>query len=732
VVYLGYLNQDALLQSERDFSACSLAAGAAGFSCGGSGTNATGRITNLTTGTVWTNGDNNGTARRFSNALDQYNFGPLNHYQRPDERYTAAFYANYDVTPQAKIYTEFNFMDDNSVAQIAPGGVFGSIATIRGDNPLLSASWRSALGLTSPDSTTDVVVQRRNVEGGGRQSEYRHTAYREVFGVKGEVAKWNYDVYGEAAKVIYSQVQQNYFLNQRIDNALDVVNVNGVAQCRSAVNGTDPACVPYNVWQLGQVTNQQLAYLQAPGMQRGSTQQSFYGATVSSDLGEYGVMAPGAKSGVGVVFGAERRTEKLDLLPDANVGSGSLSGSGGPTPSLSGKYTVNEYFMEARAPIIEGQNMADSLALSGSFRHSSYSTDQSTNTYGLGIDWAPVKEARIRGSYQSAIRAANVVELYQQQGLNLFDMNADPCGGPNPSATREQCARTGVTAAQYGNIQNSPAGQYNYLQGGNPTLNPEEAKTYTLGLVLTPTKDFSASIDYYDIKIDKAIGNVSPTTILNNCLTSGQFCALIQRDRLGTLWLLNTGFITATNQNLGTTKTSGFDFGMNHLYRFPDGYGRLTTNFIGTYLRELQYEPIPNLGKFDCVGLYGANKCGSPNPEWRHKLRFTWGTPWSVDASFTWRYIASVKVQESDSQTLLAGPYNAVEQKLGSQNYIDLAATWAATKQLTLLVGINNLLDKDPPITTQQGPSVFGNGNTFPGVYDALGRKVFANVTYKF
>jgi outer membrane receptor protein involved in Fe transport len=729
-VFFGYKDQQSLLQSERDYSACAIASVGSTWACLGSSTNAGGRVTNLANNQVWTNGAN-GVVRRYNNSTDSYNYGPTNYYQRPDERYSAAAYANYDITPNAKAYMEFNFTDDRSVAQVAPGGIFGNIATIRGDNPLLSQEWRTALGLNNPDDTADVVVQRRNVEGGGRQSDYRHTSYRQVIGVKGEVARWNYDLFAENAKVIYSQVQKNYFLNQSIDRALDVVNVNGQAVCRSAADGSDPNCVPYNVWAAGGVTADQLDYIQASGFQNGSTQQSFYGATLSGDLGDYGWRLPGAKSGVGVVFGMERRTEKLDLDTDLATSTGSLSGSGGPTPPISGKYTVNEFYGEMRVPILEGVNMAEDLSVSGSYRRSNYSTSVSTNTYGLGVDWAPTRTARLRGSYQSAVRAPNLVELYQAQGNNLFDADSDPCAGANPTATLEQCARTGVTAAQYGNIQDSPAGQYNYLQGGNPNLKPEEAKTYTIGLVLTPSRDMSATIDYYNIKIDKTISAIDPTTTLRECLQNGAFCDLIQRDQLGTLWLLDSGRVIATQQNLGGTRTSGVDLGFAYNHKLS-GYGSLGINFIGTYLLELETEEITGLGKYDCVGLYGANKCGSPNPEWRHKLRGTWTTPWNWDLSLTWRYLDAVKLQNTDSNPLLAGAYNENEKELSAQNYLDLAAAWNVTKAFTLRGGINNLLDRDPPLTGQQGPSVFGNGNTFPGTYDALGRKIFVNATYKF
>ena len=69
---------------------------------------------------------------------------------------------------------------------------------------------------------------------------------------------------------------------------------------------------------------------------------------------------------------------------------------------------------------------------------------------------------------------------------------------------------------------------------------------------------------------------------------------------------------------------------------------------------------------------------------------------------------------------------------------VEVATMWTGgfPEPLTfsLRAGVNNLLDKDPPIVSNgvAGPSIFGNGNTFPQVYDALGRLVFMNLTMKF
>ena len=750
-VYFGYKKEDALLQSERDFSACSLNAGNAPgstgvplgqtragiFSCGGSSTSASGRFFTNVGGGSFTTADAAGNSRVFSGSLDQYNFGPANHFQRPSERYSANVYANYDLFDFAKVYSEFSFTDYNSVAQIAPGGLFGVTYNVSADNPLLTPSWRTNIfGVPNPPAGTapeEVTLLRRNVEGGGRQSDFRNTSYRTVLGSKGEIGNWSYDVFMQTSKVVYQQTEKNYFSTTRGQRALDVVNVNGVAVCRSVVDGSDPACVPYNPYRLGGVTPAQLAYLATPGLRSGSTQQMIQGGTLAADLGAYGLKLPAAKSGIGVAFGVERRTEKLNLITDAATQSGDLSGSGGPTPGLTGKFTVEDIFTEVRVPIIEGKPLAELLSVTASYRNSDYSTGIKTNTYGAGIEWAPIKTLRARGSYQEAVRAANLIELFTAQGNNLFDMDFDPCG-PSKTATAAQCARTGVTAAQYGSaVLDSPAGQYNFLQGGNEKLAPEKAKSSTVGLVFTPLNNLSASVDFFNIKVDNTISIILPATTLNQCLLTGSatFCSLITRDNRGTLWLNDAGRIVGTNVNIGGTATSGFDLALNYTMKLNNGWGQLGLNVQATMLKKLENEEIKGLGKYDCVGLYG-NKCGTPNPEWRNKTRLSWSSPWGVDLAMTWRYMGEVKLDTTSGNPLLTGTVLSVNEKLSARNYFDLAAAWQATKQITLRAGINNVLDKDPPISAVSGPSIFGNGNTFPQVYDSLGRRVFLTATAKF
>lgn len=734
-LYLGYKKDNALLQSRRDFSSCALGSTAAGgFNCAGSGTSFPGLF--FTDTGNFTIANPAGDLRPYVGATDAYNYGPLNYLQRPSDRYTFNATANYDINDSVTVYASLGAHNDHTIAQIAPSGLFGLDLSggnqLRFENPLLTPQFRTALGLMAPGDTADAFILRRNVEGGGRQADITNSSFRAQVGVKGDIGPWSYDVFGQSARVSYSETYRNELSRSRAFKAIDAVtDANGNTVCRSVVNGTDAFCVPYNIFSLGQVTPEALAYLQTPGLRGGYTTQKIVGGNISADLSDYGVKLPTSSQGVGVSFGVEQRTEELVLETDSQFSTGDLFGQGGPSLGNSGGYTVKEVFGEVRVPILENVPFADLLSVNASYRYSDFSTDQKANSYGVGFEWAPVKQAKLRGSYQRAVRAPNIIELFTPAGLSLYDNDADPCAGATPTATFAQCARTGVTQAQYGNIIDSPAGQYNQITGGNPNLKPETADSYTLGLVFEPMKNLSLTLDAFSIDLEDVISSVPPTTTLANCLATGDanFCNLIQRDNIGSLWAKESAFILANDQNLATRKTTGLDLGANYAMKVG-GMGTFGASFLGTWLRSYEQVDLPGDPMYDCVGLYGPT-CGTPMPEWRHKARVTWTTPWAVDLALTWRYMDEVLLDRTSSNPVLTGNVNAVDRTLEAQNYLDISGSFNISKNLVLSGGINNILDRDPPISAQVGAG-FGNGNTYPQVYDAMGRRVFVGLTAKF
>jgi outer membrane receptor protein involved in Fe transport len=767
-IYVGYRELDAITQDERDFSACALASGAAAFTCGGSGTTAPSHFLPQPREGFPNSGGNfivgaDGNLRNYVTATDAYNFAPTNYYQRPDERKIAGLFAHYDVSDKARAYTEFMFMDDRSLAQIAPSGLFlgSGVGTppffgdylINCANPFLNASMiqqfctDAGLGVNDDFLTN---IGRRNIEGGGRLADLRHTAFRTVLGFRGDITDtWQYDVAGQYGTTRYAQQYNNEFSLSRVSKALlAVTDANGNIVCRANadtdLSNDDPNCVPINIFSNQPIPQNALDYVQLPGFQDGSTIETIMSASVTGDLGRKGLVMPGASDGLGVAFGSEWRQEETDLRADAAFQTNDLLGQGAPTLDTSGRYDVFELFGEARLPILQDQPFAQSLSVEVGYRYSDYSLGFDTDTYKLGADWAPADSIRFRGSYQQAVRAPNLQELFLAGRVQL-NGTTDPCAGiigdddptDDPTATAEECARSGVTPAQYGQILANPAAQYNGFLAGNPNLDPESSDTVSFGFVFTPTflDGFSLAADIFNITVEDLIGQVGQDLTLNQCLTTGeaQFCDLIHRlPTNGSIWLGSAGFIEDPIINTGSLETTGMDLEANYRLALGETGGRLAFQLIGTYIDELLVEPISGSPvQYDCVGFHGPT-CGTPSPEWRHKLRATYTTPWNLDVSLSWRYIDEIQIDAASDDSDLTAAFPGTEARLGARSYLDLAAGYQWNK-MSFRLGINNLLDKDPPIVGQAVCiSTYCNGNTYPQVYDTLGRYVFAGLTADF
>lgn len=764
-VYIGYRHTDPVLQAARDFSACSLTSSGPSRVCGGSGTTFPTRFS-LPTGSVSVGPGGTLVPTSSLPANGLFNYAPLNYFQRPDDRYTGGAFAHYDINDHAKAYLEFQFMDDRTYAQIAPSGAFtgSGLATTNGipngawaincNNPYLSTAETTAFGCTGPTDVVNVTFGRRNVEGGDRTDDLGHTSFRTVLGVKGDINDaWSYDTYIQNGVTRFSEEYSNDVSKLHMANALQAVtNSAGQIICAANLTGNNaPGCVPWNIFQLGGVTPAALAYISVPGEEKGYTQEMIWEGDVTGDLGKYGVKLPSASSGLGLSFGVDWRQEKAQLLPDYEFISNDLAGQGSPTLPTYGAFTVWEAYTEARLPLIEDAPFAKSLDIEAGYRYSDYSLSfGGTNTWKLGLQWAPVSDVRFRAMYNVAVRAPNIQELYLQQRVEL-DGTSDPCASPvgvAPSASAAACANTGVTTAEYGHIVNNPANQYNGLEGGNPNLKPETADTTTLGLVFTPTflPSFNATLDYYDIKIKNVIGTYGANLIISSCLNSANplFCSLVNRApntgtaSSGSLWLGTLGFVTDGTLNLGQFQQQGVDLEMN--YRLDAGVvGKFDFNLNANYDLHFKTTPYVGSGTYDCAGYYGPSCAadGTVSPHIKSVLRINYSTPLpGLDFWAKWRLVGPVKVQNLSQNPLLAGPVDPIEG-IGNQvpgfNYLDLGASYQVTKKISARIGVNNVADKDPPIIQAfYGTAVLDSGNTYPQAYDWGGRYIFAQFTVDF
>jgi outer membrane receptor protein involved in Fe transport len=259
--------------------------------------------------------------------------------------------------------------------------------------------------------------------------------------------------------------------------------------------------------------------------------------------------------------------------------------------------------------------------------------------------------------------------------------------------------------------------------------------------------NFSASLDYFNIKLVDTIGAIGGDTIIQNCLSTGApvFCNAVHRDPNGSLFKTPDGFIKDTNVNFGSLTTRGLDAKVN--YRLPmDTLGSLLFNLEGTRLINLGTEPLTGGPAYDCAGYFGST-CGAPDVKWRHVFNTTWATPWSgFNVTARWRFLSGADSQQISPNAQLAGTALPLTQHIKPYSYFDLSTELSLYKMFKLQMGVNNALDKDPPIVASRAPgSPYGsdcpaitplqsscNGNTFPGTYDALGRFFFARVTAQF
>ena len=771
--YATYRRQRPVLQSTRDYSFCALQglrqplADSRGrlYNCGGSATNQNGTFFTAT-GTFEV-----GNGNQLVPGFTPFNFSPYNYFQRPDERYTFGAFADYEISSGFKPYLEAMFMDDRTDAQIAPSGTFFNTTGVNCDNPLLSAQQFDVLCNPANNfvftngqgvETGFAYIGRRNVEGGGRDDDIQHTAYRIVAGMRGDITRGiTYDGYYQYGRTLRNETYLNDFSITRFQRALDAVSVDANGNittpnapgstivCRSVATGLDPNCVPYNIFSQGGVTQAALAYIQTPGLQRGKVDEAIAHVDFTLSGADYGMKTPWAESGIGVNVGAEYRKQTLDLKVDTAFSSGDLSGQGGPTLPVAGQFDVRELFAEVQVPLVE-HNFIDLLQISAGYRYSDYKTQGidpftqlntknafSTKTYKLAGEFAPIKDIKFRAAYNRAVRAPNIIELFAPTGIALTG-TVDPCAGTTPTFTLAQCQLTGVTAAQYGNVRPNAANQYNGVLGGGSLLQPEKADTLTAGVVLQPRfiPGLAITADYFNIKIKNLIGAPSFAGIINQCVGIGSApdpaaCALIFRSPSGSL-TTGGGFILQTNQNfpgLGLA-TKGFDFSGSYSRRIGS-LGTLNASFVGTYLKKLG-DPTA-LG--NQVGRFAGT---TPSPKWRHKMRVGFAFPNGLGLSAQWRHFSHVACDAAVDQGCTQTSGGVVYPRPGNlllkkQDYFDLTMTAKITNKFNLRFGAQNIFDRDPPVAGGEViPAGFGNGNTYPQVYDSLGRYMFAGVTVDF
>jgi outer membrane receptor protein involved in Fe transport len=360
---------------------------------------------------------------------------------------------------------------------------------------------------------------------------------------------------------------------------------------------------------------------------------------------------------------------------------------------------------------------------------------------------------KLRGGYNRSIRAPNISELFLPVQEN-FPAATDPCSsatsnpfraGSNPDKAKVEalCVAQGIPAGSLGTYT-QPASQIKSFIGGDQTLKPETADGYSFGVVFQSESDsewlrsLNVSLDYYRIKIDDVINNLSTSSVIGRCFNqlnsnptfdpSNQFCQLFTRQTTGNLGI--TDVVTITD-NLSSWKGSGVDVNLNwgvplSVFGASERAGKLDFKLLMTHLLSRSQQET-NVDPFIERDGTISSTVGSSYPQNKGVLA-TFYTVGSWQFRYNLRYVDSLDVVNNDA-TLTAS--TGVKPAVPTYLYHDLTAKWAINDMFALTGGVTNIADKDPPVyTTSSGVGI--QANTDPSTYDVLGRRYFLNVTMKF
>ncbi len=800
VLSVGYQESDPVYQGDRDFSINNISSFSGTF--GGSGTAVPSRITgtrpiDAATGLPSTNpAVLNGGTRQIDPATGRavgtfalFNFNPYNIFQTPFRRYNMYAAARYEVNDHIELYTRGLFSKNTVSTIIAPSGSFGSSVTVNLNNPYLPAQLRNqfcafntstpasglytplytpatcaaaatATGTADPNyRTVTFNLSRRFVENGPRLSDFSTTIFDYRLGARGAINDHiNYDIAGAYGESENRQTLGGYVLTSRVRQAL---LANNTTSCITNTNG----CVPINVFgAAGTISPAGAAFVQQESTTLIKTSLAQVRALVS---GDFGLTIPSAADPINFAVGVEYRKYGASQRADALAKqAGELGGAGGAAPDITGGYDVYEAYGELVAPIVQDKPGFEDLTIKGGIRYSSYKVDApskpayNTTTYKGEIAWSPIRDIKFRAGYSRAVRAPNISELFTPVTTGLTSLSSDPCAGAAPTTNanlRAVCIAQGAPAGTIGSILNPTAGQANNTTGGNLNVKPESSDSFTGGVVLTPSavRGLSLTVDYYRIKVKRAITAPTPGDVLGKCFGAGNAnitaasatnpdCIAVIRRNPVTGGLdgdpsTTLGLITQLT-NAGQLKTSGIDLALN--YRRDIGFAKLALTLSGNYTFESKFRSDatdPNSVDRDCTGYYSTN-CGSLQPkfQWSQRTTLSFG---DVDISALWRHIDSF-IQEPLDVTAGNGPAfvgtlpdgTVVNfQKIPSYDYLDLAVRFGITPKVDLTLGVNNVFNRKPPVVgSTVGPTSYNSGNTYPSTYDALGRDYAATVKVRF
>ena len=565
------------------------------------------------------------------------------------------------------------------------------IGNIKVDNPFI------------PEAIHDVMVEngvaqlqlgRSGFDLGSPVAIVSTDTFRVVTGLDGQFGSgWKWDVYYQYGRTEFHQDTYNNPINSRMRKAVDAVRDGaGNIVCRvnadADLTNDDPACAPINLFSEGQYSQSARNYVLGSGYQRTVNTQHVVAANISGDL--FSITSRPVAVSIGGEWRRNEITGETDPISDT-LDFWVLNGQ-----AVSGRQSVKEGYGELVVPLLADLPMVSNLELNGAFRYTDYSDSGSVETWKVGAIYEPVPGLRLRVTQSRDIRAPNLTELH----------------GPQQKST------IGLTDPETG-LQANPV----VIRGSNTGLKPEKADSFTAGIVLAPRGSdllsrMRLSVDYYDIRVKGAIGQLGAQTIVQRCFEGAtELCPLITRNAGNEVVQVQDVLLNANE-----LKTRGIDVEFD--YRQPLGdLGDLNLRLLSTIYLDLI--TVDSAGPTERAGQTGSRAgalLGVPDYSIDGTLAYTTGP---ATVTFHGRYIPSglfnvAFIGPDDPRYSVTGPTSVNNNRVPGRFYMDLAASYRITlssgQQMELFGAINNLFDRDPPAI----PS--GNLGTNQVLFDPVGR----------
>jgi outer membrane protein OmpA-like peptidoglycan-associated protein len=669
----------------------------------------------------------------------------------PNQRISLYEKTNYEITDDIKFHIDGRYTHSDASSQLEPiaiGGLGGTPIGFAGNalvlplsNPYFPAAMLSQV--TAADKQGQYWLadwRRRLAELGNRGVDATRDTFAINTGFSGTIADrftWHADyTYSEmdnfqegiGGNVV--RLQQELYAHK---------NAAGQIVCNNA-GAVAAGCVPIDLFGAGTASAAAINYIKFNKTNNDQNAEN----DLNLDIGGPVYTLPWSGGGdVGLSAGFEYRTEFSYGRPDPITSQGfSLDTA---QPPSQGFYSVEDYWIETKVPVLQDVPYAKSLTLNGSFRYSDYSNTNvgGKESYAYGLTYAPVQDIMFRAVNEVAIRAPDLNDLYAGRGNSAVSVN-DPCaaaqvaGATNKAARIANCLTIPGMAARMGpnpGSASNPNGQFvesinnqqtelSYIQG-NPGLTNERAQVLTYGVVLQPRwiPNFTATVDFFKYKIANAIQEIDQQTAANQCADTlaSNFCDEVRRYASGP----NIGLIQGVDQepiNVGSLDERGIDVQLNYNFGLEDLFdgveGRISTQWNYTFLQQLEYTTI-NGATTNQRGLFGA-----PKNKWQLATTYSNDT---IDLTWTLRYEGSQSYDGGQG-----GP------TFSPFVYNDINFRYHLTDQITPYIGINNIFNVQPPLVFQQYQQTGGGvtsavtgTNTVPDVYDVIGRFIYFGVKYQ-